>query len=98
LAPVVAERGAMTAENLLTAMGYQRVLLVEVPLPDPQIQPELAKAIADLEQAQRHMLLGQDRDAVGSLRDALEQVSLALGDNAQIPADVEIFSSPTAGS
>jgi hypothetical protein len=75
--------------DVLAEMGYRRTLLVEVPLPDPQSQPELAKAVADLEQAQRHMLLGHDRDAVGSLRDALEQVSLALGDNDQVPPDVE---------
>lgn len=75
--------------DILREMGYQHTLLLEVPLPDPVTQPELAKAVADLEQAQTHMLGGHDRDAVGSLRDALEQVSLALGDNDQIPPDVE---------
>lgn len=75
--------------DILKEMGYQHTLLVEVPLPNPATQPELAKAVADLDQAQTHMLNGHDRDAVGSLRDALEQVSLAFGDNDQIPPDVE---------
>jgi hypothetical protein len=75
--------------DILREMGYQHTLLIEVPLPDAVTQPELAKAVADLEQAQMHMLAGHDRDAVGSLRDALEQVSLAFDDNEQIPPDVE---------
>lgn len=62
-------------------MGYQRTLLVEVPMPDPNVQPELADAVTFLAQAQRHLLLGHDRDAVGSLRDVLEQVKLAFGDD-----------------
>jgi hypothetical protein len=75
--------------DVLAEMGYRRTLLIEVPVPDPHAQPELAKAVADLEQAQRHMALGHDRDAVGSLRDALEQVGLAFGDDDKVPADLE---------
>ena len=75
--------------NALAEMGYKKTLLIEVPLPDLHAQPEMAKAVADLEQAQRHMLLGHDRDAVGSLRDALDQLTLAFGDDDKIPADLE---------
>lgn len=75
--------------DVLAAMGYRNILLVEVPLPDVHDQPELAKAVGDLKQAMFHMNQGHDRDAVGSLRDALEQVSLAFGDDDKVPADLQ---------
>lgn len=67
--------------DVLAAMDYQRTLLVEIPMPDANAQPELADAVALLAQAQRHFQLGHDRDAVGTLRDVLEQVKLAFGDD-----------------
>jgi hypothetical protein len=85
--PFVVNQGVWI--EALAEMGYRKTLLIEVPLPDLHAQPELAKAVADLEQAQRHMMLGHDRDAVGSLRDALEQVTLAFGDDDKIPPDLE---------
>ena len=74
--------------DVLAQMGYQRTLLVEVPMPDANAQPELAAAVALLAQAQRHLLLGHDRDAVGSLRDVLEQVKLAFGDDDNIDPEL----------
>lgn len=74
--------------EVLANIGYQRTILIEVPSPDPLEQPELANAVADLEQAQRHMALGHDRDAIGSLRDALEQVTLAYGDDDSLPPEL----------
>jgi hypothetical protein len=56
-------------------------LLIEVPLPDAAAQPELAAAARLLGEAQGHMLVGHDRDAVGKLRDVLEEVTLAFGDD-----------------
>jgi hypothetical protein len=73
----------------LAEMGYQRTLLIEVPMPDPNVQPELADAVALLAQAQAHLLLGHDRDAVGALRDVLEQVKLAFGDDDAIDPDLQ---------
>jgi hypothetical protein len=67
--------------EVLSQMGYQRALLVEVPLPDPAAQPELAEAVRLLTEAQGHMLRGHDRDAVGVLRDVLNEVTRALGDD-----------------
>lgn len=74
--------------DVLAEMGYQRTLLVEVPMPDPNAQPELADAVALLAQSQGHLMLGHDRDAVGSLRDVLEQVKLAFGDDDSIDPDL----------
>jgi hypothetical protein len=74
--------------EVLAELGYQRTLLVEVPMPDPNTQPDLADAVALLAQSQHHLLLGHDRDAVGSLRDVLEQVKLALGDDDTIDPDL----------
>lgn len=65
----------------LDEMGYQRSLLIEVPVPDASRHPELAAAVDSLAQAQAHMLNGQDRDAVGACRDVLEELSRALGDD-----------------
>jgi hypothetical protein len=67
--------------SILEQMGYQKTLLIEVPVPDASQQPELAEAVALLGQAQGHMQRGHDRDAVGTLRDVLEQLTLALGDD-----------------
>lgn len=66
--------------QVLAEMGYQRTLLIEVPMPNPNDQPELADAVAFLAQSQRHLQLGHDRDAIGTLRDVLEQVALAFHD------------------
>jgi hypothetical protein len=74
--------------DVLAEMGYQRTLLVEVPAPDPGAEPELADAVALLAQAQRHQALGHDRDAVGTLRDVLEQVKLAFGDDDTIDPEL----------
>jgi hypothetical protein len=62
--------------EVLGQMGYQQTLLIEVPAPDPHAQPELAEAVALLGQAQANLQRGHDRDAVGALRDVLEQLTL----------------------
>jgi hypothetical protein len=67
--------------NVLEQMEYQRTLLVEVPVPDPRRQPELTAAVEALARAQQLMRDGQDRDAVGACRDALEEITRALGDD-----------------
>jgi len=67
--------------EVLSQMGYQQTLLIEVPLPDPAGQPELAEAVRLLGEAQGHMLRGHDREAVGELRDVLDEVTRALGDD-----------------
>ncbi len=56
--------------------------------PDPNAQPEFAEAVALLAQSQRHLQRGQDREAVGSLRDVLEQVKLAVGDDDTLDPDL----------
>jgi hypothetical protein len=67
--------------EVLSQMGYQQTFLVEVPLPDAAAQPELAEAVRLLGEAQGHMLRGHDREAVGELRDVLDEVTRALGDD-----------------
>jgi hypothetical protein len=67
--------------EILSQMGYQQALLVEIPLPDPAAQPELAEAVRMLGDAQGHMLRGHDRDAIGVLRDVLDEVTRSLGDD-----------------
>lgn len=67
--------------DVLSQMGYQQVLLIEVPLPDSSAQPELAEAVRLLRDAQGHMMRGHDREAVGTLRDVLEEATRAMGDS-----------------
>lgn len=74
--------------EVLEQMNYRRTLLIEVPPPDEQAQPELADAVRLLGEAQQHMLRGHDRDAVGSCRDVLEAARVAIGDTDDIPADL----------
>lgn len=82
--PYVINQG--TWLETLAGMGYQRTLLIEVTVPDPDVQPELASAVGLLAQAQKHALQGHDRDAVGTLRDVLEEIMLAFGDDDKIDA------------
>ena len=67
--------------EVLSEMGYQQTLLIEVPLPDPAAQPELAEAVRLLSAAQGHMLRGHYREAIRELRDVLDEVTRALGDD-----------------
>jgi hypothetical protein len=64
---------------VLADAGYRRTLLIEMPVPDPAAEPELAAAIAYLAQAQAHLLAGRDRDAVGACRDVLEELEKLPG-------------------
>ncbi len=83
--------------DVLAQMEYQKTLLIEVPMPDPAAQPELAEAVGFLAQAQKHMLNNHDRDAVGTLRDALDQLALALGDDDGLdPAGQALFANQKA--
>jgi hypothetical protein len=77
--PFVVNQGVWV--DVLSQMGYQQTLLIEVPIPSPAAQPELAEAVRLLGEAQGHMVSGHDRDAVGKLRDVLDQVTLAFGDD-----------------
>jgi hypothetical protein len=74
--------------GVLTQMAYQKTLLIEVPLPDPLQQPEMAAVVGLLAEAQGHMLRGHDRDAVGVLRDVLDRLTMVLGDDDNLNADV----------
>ncbi len=71
--------------RILSQMGYQRTLLLEVPVPDSGNAPEMAGAVEFLAEAQRQMIEGHYRQAVGSCRDALEQLAAALQDGSNFP-------------
>ena len=64
----------------LQAMGYAKVLLLELPVPEKERRPELAEAVDHLSQAQQSIDRGHYREAVGHCRDTLEAATLALGD------------------
>lgn len=74
--------------SVLEQLGYRKTMLIEVPVPDPAEQPELSEAINLLGQAQGHMQRGHDREAVGALRDVLEQLTMALGDDDNLDPDL----------
>jgi len=66
---------------VLAQMEYQKVMLLELPVPDAQQSPELAAAAATLAQAQQAMSRGDYRQAVGLCRDIMDQVNQALSDD-----------------
>ncbi len=65
----------------LNELGYSRIMLLEVPIPDSQERPELAQAVSDLAGAQQALIQGHYREAVGQCRDVLESLGLALKDS-----------------
>lgn len=67
--------------EILGQLGFARIMLLEVPVPDDVINPALAKAVKHLQQAHGQMLSGHDREAVGCCRDAIEAIQVALGDS-----------------
>jgi hypothetical protein len=69
---------------LIEQIGYQKTMLLEVPVPDAQQQPELAAAVQSLASAQQAMARGDYRDAVGLCRGVLEEVKRALKDDDDI--------------
>ncbi len=74
---------------LLGTLGYRRTLLLEVPLPDAVADPELAAAASSLGEAYHQLQIGHYRPAVAGCRDALEQLTTALGDLAALPQPVK---------
>lgn len=66
--------------ELLAQVGYARILLLELPLPEGDVRPEFLAATKHLASAQKEMELGHYREAVGACRDVLEAVSAALDD------------------
>lgn len=65
---------------LLEQMGYQRTLLLEIPVPDADHRPELGSAVELLSRSQRLIAEGQYTEAVGICRDVLEEITRALKD------------------
>jgi hypothetical protein len=67
--------------SILEQMGYRRTLLLEVPMPDSQANPEILKAVESLAKAQGATMRGDYREAVGLCRDVMEAFGAALGDD-----------------
>jgi hypothetical protein len=74
---------------ILEKMGYEKRLLLEVPMPDPVVSPHISGAVQHLEKAQRQLALGYAREAVGACRDALESLKPFLGDTGQDLGDAQ---------
>ena len=66
---------------VLAAIGFRRLILVEVPVPDDGAHPSLALATRELRKATTHILAGHDREAVGACRLALDALAHALGED-----------------
>lgn len=67
--------------GVLEQMGYQKTMLIEVPIPDAQQFLELAAAAVSLAQAQQAMARGDYREAVGVCRDVMDKINSALKDD-----------------
>jgi hypothetical protein len=75
---------------VLGALGHQRSVLVEVPLPDEAVHPGLATATHELAVATSALRHGRVRDAVGACRLALENLAHAVGEDPENYNVVEI--------
>lgn len=64
--------------RLLDSIGFRKTLLLEIPVPTNQASPAIAESIKHLANAQKQMLHGHFREAVGACRDALESLNLFL--------------------
>lgn len=76
--------------EILQQMGYRRTMLLEIPLLGDEVSPRFPEAAEHLKTAQTHLLRGHFRDAVGTCRDVIESLSVALSDeSAQLPETVK---------
>jgi len=75
--------------EVLTQLDYKKLMLIEVPIPDPVQSPKLSKALVHLAEAQSAIIDGRYRDAVGRCRDVLESLSVALEDQDEKDPDVQ---------
>jgi len=76
--------------TMLERSGYQRHMLIELEVPDPQAHPELAAAIDYYyRQAQRRFSEGEWRLTVESLRQALASVVGKIAEEEDDESDVE---------
>jgi hypothetical protein len=66
---------------ILEQVGYQRTLLVEMPVPNAQADRRFRRAIDALSDAQRAASWGDYREAVGLCRDVMEAFGEAVGDD-----------------
>lgn len=66
--------------RVLTEMGYGRYMLIEVPVPDQAADPEMAKTVECLAKANVALRRGEWREAVGTCRDVLEALGVAMND------------------
>jgi len=56
----------------MRAVGYRRVLIAELEIPEAAAKPELAKALEYFQQAQSHYSIGDYRAAAVDIRLAME--------------------------
>lgn len=75
--------------EVLNQMAYTRIMLLEVPVPEQDRAPELAEAVSCLTGAQRAVLRGEYREAVGLCRDVLEALSRGVGDDCAKDPEME---------
>jgi hypothetical protein len=67
--------------RVLEHLGYGRTLLFEIEAPDGEKEPGMAAAVDQLQLAQKALVDGDYRAAIGACRDVLEEVSKAVGDD-----------------
>lgn len=64
--------------KLLENIGYRKTLLLEVSVPNGESNPALSESTKHLANAQKQMLHGHYREAIGACRDTLESLNLFL--------------------
>lgn len=65
-------------DKVLPGLGYGKIYLVEVPVPQRAIGEIIANTLKEFQQAQQQMLLGDYNKVLGHLRNTLEVLSDAV--------------------
>lgn len=69
--------------KVLESIGYRKTLLIEIPIPTGEANPALTEATKHLAKAQKQMLHGHCREAVGACRDVLESLNRSINDEGE---------------
>ena len=76
--------------EVLKQIGYQKMMLLEIPVPGDDMGLQFPEVTKHIQTAQTHMLRGHFRDAVGSCRDVMESLSAVLNDERdQLPEAIK---------
>ncbi len=77
--------------KVLAEMGYQRSMLFEIVIPNPDGSDELSRSTLYLIQAQEDLVRGRYEDAISDCRKALESLAGAMRDQSELEKSIKRY-------